>query len=231
MAPDVALLDLRKAYLQVRVHRPLLPYQTVFFRGQRYCLTRLGFGISIAPMVMKAVVSEVLKQDNVIKEAASPYVNNIFLNEDFVTSGVVVNHLRQFGLECNPTQRVEKGARVLGLRVGGSRILQWRRDNDIKEAPVPLTRRSLFSLVGTEEPFDEWHAGHASECHLNHLGSSGAMASAAAVLMWERSLSYNLRYTTFISDGDSSTYIAVKNLNDGNGAHTGKNTKSPKRNA
>ena len=73
-------------------------------------------------------------------------------------------------------------------------------------------RKSLH----TEEAFAEWHAGHASECHMNHLGSSGGMESAAAVMMWERSLSYNLRYMTFISDGDSSAYIAVKNLHDGN---------------
>lgn len=36
------------------------------------------------------------------------------------------------------------------------------------------------------------------------------------MLVWERSLLYNMRYTTFISDGDSSAYIAVKNLNNGN---------------
>ena len=71
----------------------------------------------------------------------------------------------------------------------------------------------------TEEAFDEWHAEHASECHMNHLGSSGAMESAAAVMMWERSLSYNLSYTTFISDADSSSYLAVKNLYDGNGPY------------
>ena len=47
----------------------------------------------------------------------------------------------------------------------------------------------------TEEAIDVWHAEHASECHMNHLSSSGAMESAAAVMMWERSLSYNLRYT------------------------------------
>ena len=40
---NVAIVDLRRAYLQIRVHKPLRPYQTVIFRGQRYCLTRLGF--------------------------------------------------------------------------------------------------------------------------------------------------------------------------------------------
>ena len=153
MGCNVALLDLRKAYLQIRVHRSLWPYQTVFFRGKWYCLTRLGFGLNIAPMVMKVVVSEVLKQNDVIKGAASPYVDDILVNEDVVTSDVVVCHLRQFGLECNPAQCVVDGARVLGLwvggrRVGGESVLQWRRDNNINEAPMPLTRRSLFSWCG-----------------------------------------------------------------------------------
>lgn len=71
----------------------------------------------------------------------------------------------------------------------------------------------------TEETFDEWHAGHASECHMNHLGSSDAMESAAGVMMWKHSLPYKLRYTIVISDFNSSAYIAVKNLHDGNGSY------------
>ena len=44
LGTNVAIVDLRRAYLQIRVHESLWPYQTVIFRGQRYryCLTRLG---------------------------------------------------------------------------------------------------------------------------------------------------------------------------------------------
>ena len=45
---DVSVLDLRKAYLQVHVHRSLWPFQTVMVKGQRYCLTRMGFGLNVA---------------------------------------------------------------------------------------------------------------------------------------------------------------------------------------
>ena len=148
MSCNVALLNLKKVYLQIRVHRSLWPYQTVFFKGQRYCLMRLGFGLSIAPMVMKAVVSKVLKQNDVFKGTVSSYVDDILVNKDAVTSDVVVNHLRQFVLKCNPAQRMVNGAHVLGLRVGGESVLQWWRDNDINEAPMSLTRRSLFSWCG-----------------------------------------------------------------------------------
>ena len=102
-------------------------------------------------MVMKAVVSEVLKQNDVIKGAASSYVDDILVNENAIMSDVVVNHLRQFGLKCNPVQRVVDGARVLGLQVGGESVFQWRRDNNINEPPRSLTRRSLLwcgQLIG-----------------------------------------------------------------------------------
>ena len=51
---NVSLLDRKKAYLQVRVQEILWPFQTVKIGGQRYCLTRLGLGLNVAPLIMKA---------------------------------------------------------------------------------------------------------------------------------------------------------------------------------
>ena len=48
---NVSLLNLRRAYLQVCVHK---------IGRQRYCLTHLGFGLNVAPLIMKALVSTVL---------------------------------------------------------------------------------------------------------------------------------------------------------------------------
>ena len=52
LGTNVAIVDLRRAYLQIRVHESQWPYQTVIFRGQMYCLTRLGFGLNVVPSVM-----------------------------------------------------------------------------------------------------------------------------------------------------------------------------------
>ena len=52
---DVAVLDLRRAYLQIRVEKSLWPFQTVEIKGTRYCLTRLGFGLNMAPSIMTAI--------------------------------------------------------------------------------------------------------------------------------------------------------------------------------
>ena len=54
--------------------------------------------------------------------------------------------------------------------------------------------------------FRIWYAAHVSACDINHEGSSGAMEAEAALVLWKRSEKYGLRYTTMLSDGDSSTY-------------------------
>lgn len=146
---NVAVIDLRRAYLQVHVHESLWPFQTVIFRGQRYCLTRLGFGLNVAPSIMKAVLAKVLSQDDAIRQATSPYLDDIFVNEDAVSASQVERHLSQFGLECKPAERLASGTRVLGLDVWGEPgKLLWRRSNPVGEAPCVLTRRSVFSCCG-----------------------------------------------------------------------------------
>ena len=145
----MAMVDLRRAYLQIRVHESLWSFQTVIFRGQRYCLTRLGFGLNVAPGVMKSVFTAVLTQDETVDRATSSYLDDIFVNEDVVSDQCVENHLLRYGLDCKPTERVADGARVLGLDVWGERgELRWKRNNAFAEVPDMLTRRSVFSFCG-----------------------------------------------------------------------------------
>ena len=116
----MTVIDLRKAYLQLHVHESLWPFQTVIFRGRRYCLTRLGFGLNVAPNIMKAVLAKVLSQDDTIQQATSPYLDDVFVNEDVASAEQVEHHLSQFGLTCKPAEKLASGARVLGLDVWGS---------------------------------------------------------------------------------------------------------------
>ena len=146
---NVAVLDLRKAYLQVRVDRQLWPFQTVMVRGQRYCLTRLGFGLNIAPQVMKAVVKTILAQDPKIESAVLPYVDDLLVNEDLVSAEQVAAHFAAFGLECKQPARAADGARLLGLRVQPvNGQLQWTRDNPVDSPPTRVTRRTVFAWCG-----------------------------------------------------------------------------------
>ncbi|XP_043208555.1 uncharacterized protein LOC122374081 [Amphibalanus amphitrite] len=147
----VAVLDLKKAFLQLRVDPALWPYQTVIVRGRRYCLTRVGFGLSIAPLIMKSVVREVLAQNPRLAEAVRPYADDLLVNEAAVSADEVAQHFARFGLECKPPERVASGARMLGLRVAESDgpALQWTRDGGSPTQPPPvLTRRTVFAWAG-----------------------------------------------------------------------------------
>ena len=62
----------------------------------------------------------------------------------------------------------------------------------------------------TQAEFDEQQAAH--NCSVTSTGSSGAMEVQRAVDLWTRSEEkYNLRYVTFIGDGDCKGYQAVAN--------------------
>lgn len=146
---DGAMIDLRKAYLQVHVDESLWPYQTVVFHGRRYSLTRLGFGLSVGPLVLKKVLATILSWDADIRRATSAYIDDIFVDESAVPAERVVAHLKKHGLDCKPPERLSGGTRVLGLRVQeGDGHLVWRRDNTVGDVPEPLTKRALFSLCG-----------------------------------------------------------------------------------
>ncbi|XP_043240078.1 uncharacterized protein LOC122390810 [Amphibalanus amphitrite] len=146
---NVAVVDLKRAYLQLHLEERLWPFQTVMVRGQRFCLTRLGFGLNIAPLVMKAVVRAVLDQDPDIGRAVLPYVDDLLVNEDIVSAERVVAHFAQFGLDCKPPERAASGARLLGLRVHEENgQLRWKRGNAVSAPPERVTRRSVFAWCG-----------------------------------------------------------------------------------
>ena len=59
--------------------------------------------------------------------------------------------------------------------------------------------------------YKRWKAAHEPNCSINYEGSSGAMEAEGAVRIFSRSISTRqLKYITFVGDGDSSTYQVVK---------------------
>ena len=68
----------------------------------------------------------------------------------------------------------------------------------------------------TLEHYAEWLKKHEDEekCFKNYEGSSGAMESRAALVIWQRSIEKNkMRYVTMISDGDSNTFRTLEENN------------------
>ena len=64
----IAIMDLKSTYLQLHVAKELWQYQLVSYKRKTYCLTRLGFGLNVAPKIMAAVLKTVLKQRSKTKE-------------------------------------------------------------------------------------------------------------------------------------------------------------------
>ena len=74
-------MDLRWAYLQIHIDKSLWPFQTVKIKGQKYCLTRLGFRLNIAPQIMRSIVKAAIGQDETVNGDTYSYINDIFVNE------------------------------------------------------------------------------------------------------------------------------------------------------
>lgn len=55
------VLACRNAYLQVRVHKSLCPFQTIILKGCRYCL--IWIGLNVSPKIMKSIVYVALSVD------------------------------------------------------------------------------------------------------------------------------------------------------------------------
>ena len=145
---ECATLDLRKAYLQIHVHRALWVYQAVKWRGRMYLLTRLGFGLSSAPKIMTKIVESVINSNDRMKNSVSSYIDDLWINERKVPVDEVKRYFQSKGLQTKEPEKLrEKQIRVLGLRV--EKDLNWRRD---KELPVInkncFTRRQVHSVLG-----------------------------------------------------------------------------------
>ena len=106
---NVSVVDLAKAYLQIQIHDSLWPYRTVCYKGRRYCLTCLGFGLNVVPLIMKAVLDYVLLQDPVVQKGTSAYIDDILVNKDIIMASNVEQHLETYGLMSTPYVRLAEG--------------------------------------------------------------------------------------------------------------------------
>ena len=77
----MSMLDLRKADLQVQVHRSLWPYQAMLIDRQKYCLSHMGFGLNVAPSIMQTNVDAILMKNECIQWATSAYIDDVHIDE------------------------------------------------------------------------------------------------------------------------------------------------------
>ena len=140
---DSVVLDICKAYLQVRLDPSLLKHQVVVYDGKKYAMAGMGFGLNIAPKVMDTIVKYLTREFPNIDN----FVDDLFMPRSIMMS--VKDTLAQFGLPTKPAEELEN-ARVLGLQLSGSpAMLRWqRRDGaDLKLSASP-TCRNVFRWCG-----------------------------------------------------------------------------------
>lgn len=64
-----------------------------------------------------------------------------------------------------------------------------------------------------------WLEDDCNDCNKNYKGPAGGMEAFVAKLMWGRFQQYKLIYKTFVSNGDSSAYLAVTSVNGNKGLY------------
>ena len=65
------IVDLKSAYLQIGVSQELWKYQLVKYKGEIYCLTRLGFGLSSAPRIICLLYTSPSPRDGLLSRMPS----------------------------------------------------------------------------------------------------------------------------------------------------------------
>ena len=74
---------------------------------------------------------------------------NVYVDESIVLAARVKEHLYSFSLLSKDPEKLQDGARVLGLQVWGEdNSLYWKRGNKISDMPRVVMRWNLFSLCG-----------------------------------------------------------------------------------
>lgn len=146
---EACILDLKKAYLEFHIDKDPQQFQTVRFRGKLHVMTRMGFGLNVAPKIMSAMLASVLALDPTIAEGTDNYIDDIWVNEHVVSVETVKKHLLKYGLVTKDPEPLDD-ARVLGLRVThrDDGTFTWTRDGSLPAVPDSITTRELYSICG-----------------------------------------------------------------------------------
>ncbi|XP_069178518.1 uncharacterized protein [Procambarus clarkii] len=86
-----------------------------------------------------------------------------------------------------------------------------------KKCKMLLNRKQQGKVTQTE--FDNKMREHVPDCDRNYNGTAKNMEADAAVLMWGRSEELKFRYTTLVSDGDSSAFNKICAMNNVDGPY------------
>ena len=175
------LVDVEKAYMNVMVSQNHHPYQVAYVGSKPYIMTRMGFGLSIAPRVLKCLISYILIQAS-LERVTNPYRDDILV-EDWDDVQRVRDILLSHGLPTKPPVNLfdfSKGpTRALGLELfKEADEIYWRRrsDSNWRLTKVNPTCREVAAFIGRACPASYPVMGYLRPMALNILSQIGREA-------------------------------------------------------
>jgi hypothetical protein len=184
------LVDVDKAYMNVEVDRSLYPYQVVEVDGAQYAMTRMGFGLNVAPRVLKCLIQQVLKEAK-LDDVTNPYRDDVVVGSEHETARAQilqqVDQVREALLKHGlPTKQpvnlydFSNGpTKALGLELfNRNGYICWRRrsDSDWRLGKKNPSLRDLASFVGRACPGHYPVLGHLRPASLQILSGIGKEA-------------------------------------------------------
>ena len=111
---ELKVVNLKSVYLQIHVSEDLWKYQVAKYKGVRYALTKLGFGLSCAPRNMMSILGKILSLDDRVRRATDHYIDDIVVQESVASAEEVRRHFARYGLETKKPKGLD-GGRLLGV--------------------------------------------------------------------------------------------------------------------
>ena len=88
MSADVSIVDFKSAFQQFKIKTQLVEY-----KQNKYCLTRLGFGLNC---IMSKILKSVIARNECIKGTTNSYIDEILVDELRVSSNAIVEYLKKY---------------------------------------------------------------------------------------------------------------------------------------
>ena len=94
-------------------------------------LTRLSFGLSIAPKVMTAIikVTKVLQENEQLTRGTSAYIDDIFVDADVVSAQEIMAHLKPHGLEAKAPEHLGAASGTPSIHSVEDRMPSTEKEN------------------------------------------------------------------------------------------------------
>lgn len=149
---DAVLVDIQKAYMQVHVAEHLHKFQVVSVNGSQFAMTRMGFGLNIAPRVLQAIIEHIVGRAG-LTDSVLAYRDDLVVAGD--KAAVLREVLLEHGFPTKPPKDLynfsDGPTRALGLDIFLRKgEISWKRrdDSDISFATGKHTAKSVSSFIG-----------------------------------------------------------------------------------